>query len=220
MAELTPEALASLPQSTGIVLPPLRPKASNPWARQYIGNYWTKFLGASLADFDREQVVLPYGQALNDGVGMFISGPTGVGKTHLLAALFLDLADRGFDCAIYTYGDLLDDIRADFKREHDGKPTIVAYYLEKPVLMIDDIGSGRTTRWAAERTYRLLDERMRTGRPTYYTSNYRLEELGAALNECYDGESAVSTRDGDRIISRIAGSCVSVKLTGVDRRLQ
>lgn len=219
MAELTPEALASLPQSTGIVLPPLRPRASNPFARQYVMNYWTAFASADLKDFEND-VILNYGAALNDAKGLFIHGPTGVGKTRLLVALFLDLADREADAAVFTWAELLDDIRADYKREAENKPPIYPYYRTKQVLMLDDIGSGRTTRWAAERAYRLLDERMKTGLPTYFTSNHRLEELGAVMNECYDGEGTVSTRDGDRIISRIAGSCVSVKLTGVDRRLQ
>ena len=204
---------------TGIVLPPSKPLGSNEYARRYIGACWTSFAGASLADFPK--VVLDaYSKALNLNTGMYISGPTGVGKTRLLVALFLDLADRGADAALYTYNDILDDIRADFGRERDDKPVIYPYYLAKPVLFIDDIGAGRTTQWAAERMYRLLDERLKARLPTYFTSNYGLTQLGGVLNECYEVQTKVSTRDGDRIVSRIGGACVGVKLVGKDRRLE
>lgn len=184
---------------------------------RYIETYWRHFAGATLDDFDQD-VRLAYGQSLNEEKGMYISGGVGTGKTHLLIGIFKDLAERGDHVAAWQYTEILEDLKADFDRAGTGRALARPYYENLPVLLIDDIGSGRPTRWTAEVLFHLLDSRMKKGLRTYYTSNHSLAELGEILSECYDGQTPGVIRDGDRIASRIRGTSIGLRLTGPDRR--
>lgn len=76
-----------------------------------------------------------------------------------------------------------------------------------PLLLLDDIGSGRTTDIIRDLTYDIIDYRKENMLPTIYTSNMTMEEMSR--------ESCL----GEIIVSRIYFNAVVLQLGGVDRRL-
>ena len=102
---------------------------------------------------------------------------------------------------------LLDGIKA----EWDGGERAVLQRAERYALLaLDDLGMERPTEWAMETLSRLIDSRTMEGLPTIITSNYSLGEL----RDRWGG------MEGARIVSRIAGSCERVEMTGRDRRMR
>lgn len=83
---------------------------------------------------------------------------------------------------------------------------IIEKYSEIEVLFLDDIGTEKTTDWAQQTLYTIIDRRYREKLQTTITSNLSLNEL--------------SDKTGDRITSRIAEMCKIIELKGKDRRLK
>lgn len=72
------------------------------------------------------------------------------------------------------------------------------------LLILDDIGVEKSSEWAIERLYALLNYRCNEEKATIITSNLDLASLRLKLN--------------DRIASRIKDMCVPIELQGSDRR--
>lgn len=82
------------------------------------------------------------------------------------------------------------------------------------VLVVDDLGTARTTEFAKEQLLLAISQRYDMVRPTIFTSNLSLGKLAERMS----GDGVDET--GDRIASRIAESCRVVHVQGVDRRTQ
>lgn len=84
-------------------------------------------------------------------------------------------------------------------------------YASCGLLVLDDLGKGSKSEWAAERLYMLLDKRYADKLPTIITSNYTVSKVASMLST--DAETMQS------IASRIVGSCKGVEMNGADRRV-
>jgi DNA replication protein DnaC len=83
---------------------------------------------------------------------------------------------------------------------------VVDKYSRCPLLVLDDLGVEKTTDWALQTLYVILNNRYTNYRQTIITSNLTLEEIGNKL--------------GDRIASRIAGMCSIIQMKGKDKRIK
>ena len=88
---------------------------------------------------------------------LVLSGPTGVGKTHLAVAIVNHRREQGQPVFYATVPDLLDHLRAAFA------PRSPVSYDERfeqlrtaPLLVLDDLGTQGSTPWAEEKLYQLL----------------------------------------------------------------
>jgi len=72
------------------------------------------------------------------------------------------------------------------------------------VVVFDDIGVEKPSEWVLDTLYGWVNHREMAGMATIYTSNLSLH--------------ALETRLGERTVSRIAGQCDQIELTGTDRR--
>ena len=220
-----------MPESVSLPVPQEAPH------RGWLRRHWTRFADAR---FDQLPPDLQgaYATALRDGRGLYLWGDTGVGKSWALVALFdhvgmvewkatggvpnVTVNEDGSVSqppypALWGWLDMLDDIRHDYDR---GAPLAYTYFLAADPLFLDDVGSGRPTAWAAERLFRLVEERGRLRRLTYLTGNHPLPELEGLLNRAYGSNGdLVSVGDGQRIASRLTEQCVGYHMTGPDRRL-
>ena len=136
---------------------------------------------------------------------LLLSGNKGAGKTHLACGILQEVfARHGQRGQFWPVVDLLDRYRATFDEDRatETVEAVDAQLRHCAVLVLDDLGTHKSTEWAEERLFRLIDERYRDLRPLVVTTNVGLLELP------------------DRIKSRLAdGSCSTlVNFTGPDRR--
>lgn len=186
------------------------------WLRRH---GWRRYAGAALSTLAPE-VAAAYQAAVQEGRGLYLSGATGSGKTWALVAMW-QAAAAGGDPMLLSAADLLEDIRRDYGRQREGHGRLSEPdYRAAPLLFLDDLGAGRTNAWVSDRLCLLIEHRQRDCLPTFVTSNYALSELAAALNQVYgEGDQLHLTRDGDRVVSRLAGMGAEVRFTGPDRRV-
>lgn len=174
-----------------------------PYYQRHLDQHWAQFKDATYGDFP-ERVV---DQVAVGGLGNYIIGPTGTGKTRLLVAAFraLCIMCPQLDIAIVSWLDMVDAIRSDFDKEHEQRRESY-YFTHLDVLLIDDFGKGQRTPWVMEQMYAICEQRLRHGRLTCFTSNYPLTEVEG-------------WPDGEAIASRIRGMCNVLPLLGEDRRV-
>lgn len=143
-----------------------------------------------------------------NGVGAYVHGKSGRGKTYAAACAVRMWIDAGGKARLVSAPRLMDEIYAGFER--DGDKHALDRACRIPLLALDDFGMERPTDTAIEKLSVLVDERVKAGLPTIFTSNMR---IGALSNTW--GEVA-----GNRLASRVIGSCRIVELTGEDWRLE
>ena len=106
--------------------------------------------------------------------GLLITGPVGVGKTHLAVAILNELVDtKGATVLFCDFSDLLDRIQASFSKGSDeSQDDIVAPYRDAEVLVLDELGARRPSDWVREILYGLLNTRYNRRRITILTTNF------------------------------------------------
>ncbi|HRY44389.1 MAG TPA: ATP-binding protein [Thermoanaerobaculia bacterium] len=106
--------------------------------------------------------------------GLLITGPVGVGKTHLAVAILNELVDtKGASALFCDFSDLLDRIQASFGKGNDeSQDDIVAPYRDADLLVLDELGARRPSDWVREILYGLLNTRYNRRRLTILTTNF------------------------------------------------
>jgi len=179
------------------------------------------YLEARLSDFPTK-----YKTFLNHS--LFMYGAVGCGKTHLLTAIAREYINRtkedkhllsismfrtigNVHTRVYPklvgISNLLYQLKNSYSNHNESEREILDKIINCPILCLDDFGTSKPTEWNIEILYQIINGRYnnqnRLG--TYIASNLRLSEI--------------AKRFDDRIASRIAGMCKTIKLTGKDRRL-
>lgn len=182
-----------------------------PYWQRHLNKYWTLFKDARITD-GPAGFPQTFTTALGLGRGVYIGGPIGTGKTHLLVGEFAALCEGGrLDSALVTATSMMRQIQSDFDRPADQREQ-ERYFSSVQVLLIDDIGRGRPTDWAVGMFGDIIDQRVNRRLLTYCTSNYSIDDLGVYFDN-------ISPMNGERIASRLRQLMVEYVLDGPDRRL-
>ena len=115
------------------------------------------------------------------GEGLYIEGSNGTGKTHLAAAIALQLIEQGIPVVCKTSSDLLGDIKRSFDEGEVSEYDILRAYKDVDLLIIDDLGKEQCTDWSMSTLYSILNDRYEDMKPTVITTNYGDEDLARAL---------------------------------------
>ncbi len=119
---------------------------------------------------------------LAEGTGLYIEGTNGTGKTHLAAAIAMQLiTERRIPVICKTAGDLLLDIKTAFDKEGTSEAQVLGVYKTVELLIIDDLGKEQCTDWSISTLYSILNDRYEEMRPTIVTTNYNSDDLVRAL---------------------------------------
>lgn len=117
-----------------------------------------------------------------DGTGLYIEGTNGTGKTHLAAAIALQLIrQRRVPVICKTAGDLLLDIKNAFDSAGATEKQVLDVYKRVDLLIVDDLGKEQCTDWSISTLYSILNDRYEEMRPTIITTNYNSDDLARAL---------------------------------------
>ncbi|MCB9483162.1 MAG: ATP-binding protein [Dehalococcoidia bacterium] len=153
--------------------------------RERLGRYtFDDFIpdGIGLKGEQRKSLEAAYRDALKwardpEGWLVFLGG-NGCGKTHLAAAIANVRLDQGARVAFATVPDLLDELRAtyapDAPRRYD---QLFRSLLDAEVLILDDLGAQKSSPWAEEKLYQLLNHRHVARAYTVVTTNKRLGDI-------------------------------------------
>ena len=145
--------------------------------------------------------------------GIYLTGSFGSGKTYLIAALFNEMAKKGVKSALIYYPEFLRSLKASFQTNYIEK---FDYIKKIPLLLLDDIGAENCSNWARDEVLGpILQYRMESHLPTFFTSNLTLEELENSLAITSSGADKVKAR---RIIERIKQLTTTLELISKNRR--
>lgn len=147
--------------------------------------------------------------------GIYFSGPFGVGKTYFLGAIANRLKDYNISSTLIYMPEFLREIKDSIRDDTINEK--VNYFKRADVLMLDDIGAETQSAWFRDEILgSILQFRMMEQLPTFFTSNFTMEQLEHQL--------ATSTRrevekvKAGRIMERIKQISTEVKITGHNRR--
>lgn len=138
------------------------------------------------------------------GKGLYIYGEKGRGKTYTASAIGIQAIRDGNSVRMvkaHRIGDML---------KYGSMDEALHLMVAPKLLIIDDIGADNASEWAVSRLRAAIDERYDSMKPTVFTSNYSISELGSKLNR---GDASIQA-----IMSRINEMTEPALMQGKDWR--
>lgn len=136
-------------------------------------------------------------QMKQDNRGLLLFGGVGTGKTYTAACIANELLSQGVSVVMTSLVKLIEN----------GISDLCSRLAAIDLLILDDLGAERSTDYALEQVYNIVDSRYRAGLPVIYTTNLTLEELKNPADMRYA-----------RIYDRVLEKCFPVEFRGVSRR--
>lgn len=147
------------------------------------------------------------------GDGLYIEGTNGTGKTHLAAAIALQLIGEGVPVICKTSSDMLMDIKRTFDGGEISEAAVLDVYKKADLLIVDDLGKEQCSDWSMSTLYSIFNDRYEDMRPTIITTNYNADDLVRALTpKGYDDTKIVA------IISRLRETSTVLTMAWADIR--
>ncbi len=154
--------------------------------------------------------------------GILFLGEPGTGKTHLAVGIIRELA-RGKNARVLfcEQRELLKEIQSTFDGGAARSETeILESVFDAEILVLDDLGAGRTTPWARDVMHDLISHRYNEKLPLIMTSNRPTGQEGEEHPEERAAAEGLTLLDrlGAPIMSRLYEMCLVVPVLGKDFR--
>lgn len=137
-----------------------------------------------------------------ENIGLMFWGPCGNGKSFCAACIANALIDRGIPSLMTSLPAILSD--------QNNIMEIVRQMKEYELVVIDDLGAERQSEYALEKTFLVIDERYKTGKPLIVTTNQKYQDMKEMRDK---GDVAHS-----RIYDRILDMCTPIAFSEANRR--
>lgn len=165
-----------------------------------------KFEDANFSIFDNSELMKKIYQKMKEWCHsdfaktlIFISGGTGVGKTHLTKCMANELISRGKIVRLTTSFAMNQDFYKSYTSfDVEERDALIEKYLNTEILFIDDLGTELRNKATTNYLYLILNERKMKRLPTIITTNMKIDEI----KDYYD----------ERICSRIVDKDTSILL--------
>ena len=142
--------------------------------------------------------------------GLIITGKSGVGKTHLATAILNKLTEKNMLVLMGRLIVLLDVIKDTFKDFSSKEKDIIELYSKVDMLIIDDLGTERTSSWALEKLYTIIENRNENKLPIIVTTRFNKESLLDRFYQSEDEELA------EAVIEKLYQFCYGIELKKYD----
>ncbi|BED91701.1 MAG: ATP-binding protein [Candidatus Azobacteroides pseudotrichonymphae] len=155
-----------------------------------------------------------YKTVKENGIGIYLFGPSGVGKTHITACMANELIKNLVSVLFTNLFEISKAVKSTFNK--DSKQTeqkLIDQFSNIEFLFMDDLGAEIFTRnqednWLQSLLFDLINKRYNAKLPTIFSSNYSLNEL---INQ-----RQLSKRTISRITEMTKGAVM--KIEGKDLR--
>lgn len=144
--------------------------------------------------------------------GLLLTGPAGTGKTHLATAILRELiATKGVQGVYVDMLELIQQLQMSFENPSMTRERILSPVVDAELLVLDELGAGKTTAWVMDLIYYIVNTRYMNKRLTICTTNFK-DVAGNA------GEETLADRVSLRVRSRLFEMCTVIQLRGEDYR--
>jgi primosomal protein DnaI len=148
--------------------------------------------------------------------GLYLYGSFGVGKTYILGAIANALAQKNIPSLIVYVPEFFRELKSSLQDQTINEK--LEYVKKVPILMLDDIGAESMSSWVRDDLLGpILQYRMLENLPTFFTSNFDLQQLAHHLTYSQRGEE--EQMKAARIMERIRYLAQPVEIKGRNRRL-
>ncbi len=135
---------------------------------------------------------------------IFMTGMTGLGKTHLSLAIAGTVIDKGYNVIYESAQNLMDKLEREHFSRFSDDSSFRDSVLECDLLIIDDLGCEFRTQFTKAEIYNIINTRYLRSLPTIINSNLSVNELGEEYHP--------------RVASRIMGNYIPLMFCGNDIR--
>ncbi len=160
-------------------------------------------------DMENEQItkamkryVENFQELKKQGKGLLLYGNVGRGKTYAACEVANALIDKGYSVLVTNFSRVLNTLQSTFEKQE---------YIDSlnkfALLVIDDLGIERSTEFAKEQVYNIIDSRYRAGLPMIITTNLSIDKI-----------KNPSDIENGRIYDRIIERCFPIEVSGQNRR--
>ena len=158
---------------------------------------------------------------VDEGLGLLLIGPNGVGKTHLAVSVLRELVlMKGCSGQFWDFHELIREIKNSYdSTTRTTEEQVLQPVIETDMLLLDDLGAWKMTDWMIDTLFFILNSRYMSKRATIITTNF--EDIDRAqlreADELVKKEFLVE-RIGPRTRSRLLEMCLVLRLDGPDFR--
>lgn len=145
--------------------------------------------------------------------GLIIMGESGIGKTHLAAAIANKLIENDKIVLMGRLTTLLDMIKETFRDNTKSENELIELYSNVDMIIIDDLGTEKISSWALEKLYTIIQNRFENGLPIIITT--RFDKKGLISRFSYSNDQDLI----DATISKLYQMCYGITLKSMKKEL-